>query len=177
MRYDPRRINGTEAVQRITRLGSLLAIIVLVWAPAPSAAQPATGAGMAPEAFAAIMPRAFGGFFRWRSGGGLQTWLIQFEQVKPLGDGSVEATGQGTNIAGQSRTQVDVRAVIDPATLRLEMWESNPRGGDLENYVTDGTYRGRLSEDLRRLEAGWSSEASDNAGDLIMIANDEESRT
>ncbi len=132
---------------------------------------------MTPQALAAVMPRAFGGFFRWRSGGGLQTWLIQFDQVKPLDDGSVEASGQGTNIAGRSRTQVDVRAVIDPATLRLEMWESNPRGGDLENYVIDGKYRGRLSDDLRRLEAGWISDSNDNAGDLIMIANDEESRT
>ena len=107
----------------------------------------------------------------------MQTWLIQFDHVKSLGDGKVEALGQGTNIVGQSRTQVDVRAVIDPATLRFEMWESNPRGGDLDNYVIDGKYQGRLSDDLRRLEAGWISETSDNTGDLIMIANDQESRT
>ncbi len=162
---------------RFTSIGFFVTLLLAVWNPAAAPAEEKARAIMSPEAFAAVMPRAFGGFFRWRSGGGLQTWLIQFNQVKPLGDGTVEASGQGTNIAGQSQTQVDVRAVIDPATLRFEMWESNPTGGDLDNYVIDGKYQGRLSDDLRRLEAGWVSESSDNAGDLIMIANDEESRT
>ncbi len=162
---------------RFLGLGLLLAVLTLPVTTVPVHAQDPANQGMSPPALAAVMPRAFGGFFRWRSGGGLQTWLIQFNQVKLTDDGAVEALGQGTNIAGQSRTEVDVRALIDPATLRFEMWESNPRGGDLENYVTDGTYRGRLSDDLRRLEAGWVSDANDNTGDLIMIANDEESRT
>lgn len=164
-------------IRHFKRIGLFFAILAVVWSSPPAVAEQATEASMSPQALAAIMPRAFGGFFRWRSGGGLQTWLIKFDQVRPLDDGSVEASGTGTNIAGQSRTQVDVRVVIDPTTFRLEMWESNPRGGDLDNYVIDGSYRGRLSEDLRRLEAGWFSESSDNAGDLIMIANDEESRT
>lgn len=164
-------------VPGFARIGFVVALLVAVWNPGAATAQEKARVGMAPEAFAAVMPRAFAGFFRWRSGGSLQKWLIQFNQVKSLGDGNVEALGQGTNIAGQSRTQVDVRAVIDPATLRFEMWESNPVGGDLDNYVIDGKYKGRLSDDLRRLEAGWISESSDNAGDLIMIANDEESRT
>ncbi len=160
-----------------TRFGLLAGLVFLLLAPAPLRAAETGTSGMAPAAFAAVMPRAFGGFFRWRSGGGLQTWLIEFRQVTPTDDGMVEAAGVGTNIAGQSRTQVDVRVLVDPATFRLRMWESNPRGGDLENYVTDGLYEGRLSDDLRRLEARWTSEGSRDAGDLIMIANDEESRT
>ena len=169
------RLNERTIVLRFLGLVLLLTVLVL---PASSAvAQGRTDPGMSPPALAAVMPRAFGGFFRWRSGGGLQTWLIEFNQVKPTADGSVEALGQGTNIAGRSRTEVDVRALIDPDTLRFEMWESNPRGGDLDNYVIDGRYQGRLSDDLRRLEAGWISDVNDSTGDLIMIANDEESRT
>ena len=159
------------------KTGLLAGLVLLLLAAPPLPAAETGGPGMTPGAVAAVMPRAFGGFFRWRSGGGLQTWLIEFRRVAPTDDGMVEAAGIGTNIAGQSRTQVDVRVLVDPATFRMQMWESNPQGGDLENYVTDGVYKGRLSDDLRRLEALWSSESSRDAGDLIMIANDEEERT
>ena len=72
-------------VRRLTRIGLSIALLVAVWSPAAAPAEQRARVGMSPEAFAAVMPRAFAGFFRWRSGGGLQTWLIQFDHVKSLG--------------------------------------------------------------------------------------------
>lgn len=153
--------------------------MVLVLVPIALSITERAAAGSAPSAdtIAVVLPRAFGGLFRWRDAPGLQTVLVRFSRVRVTSDGLVEATGRGTNFTGVRVTTFDVRALIDPDTLGLRMWETNPSGDNIEGYVTDGLYEGRVSEDLRRLEARWRTNGNGDAGDLVLIAEGDESGT
>lgn len=124
------------------------------------------------ERLAAELPRAFAGCFFWRGDETGQEIRYAFENVVPDG-GRVVASGEGINVAGENVHQVHIRALIDPRDLTLEIRESDPErisGG--AGYVTDGAFRGRLSDDLRRVSATWTTNRSGEKGDLILTAAD-----
>lgn len=98
------------------------------------------------------LPRAFAGQFQWRDSIRIYKVTLDFKDVQVLDDGRVEATGSGVYDAYGEINKVNVRAVIDPDDLYLEMWEYDPanKGSELE-----GVYRGDLSDDMQTITAMW----------------------
>ncbi|MDP6584934.1 MAG: hypothetical protein QF535_09775, partial [Anaerolineales bacterium] len=57
---------------------------------------------------------------------------------------------------------------ITPSTLCFEMWEMNPTGS--VDFVTDGSHVGTISNDLKSIQAVWTTKVSGEQGDLKLKA-------
>lgn len=113
------------------------------------------------------MPRSFSGQYQWRNSTGVEKVSITFSDIRPIAGGALEATGTGEyDVSGQI-TRIRVRAVINADTLAIELWESAPTS---ENFTTDGSHRGRLSPDLRTINAVWTTRTTQRQGDLRLMA-------
>ena len=145
------------------------ALILLLTLPAPAAmAQDA-----APErSFVERLPRAWCGSFRWDDDAREQLVTIAFTRVAVLADGKIEADGPGlVRYQDEPASQAipfRIRAVIEPGTRRIEMFESIdvPRA----NYVTDGSHVGALVPDLQSMRLVWTTRSDGRRGALELGA-------
>ena len=151
------------------RVRAALALLLLFALPAVSAAEPPKPGE---PAFDERVPRAWCGVFRWEGDAREQHVTIKFERVVARADGALEAEGPGLvrfedEAPGQA-VRFRIRAVIDPATRRIEMFESidTPRS----DYVTDGSHVGTLSDDLQSFSAAWTTRSTGMRGALRMNA-------
>lgn len=105
-----------------------------------------------PDTLVKQLPRSYSGEFQWRDSVRKYKVTIEFTEVKLDDTGRVEATGKGVYDAYGEISNVNIRAVIDPDDLFLEIWEYDPaaQGKELE-----GVYRGSLSADLKAIDATW----------------------
>ena len=76
--------------------------------------------------------------------------------------GHVIAVGVLEYITTQGNTKIDIRFQITPNTLRFEMWDMN--------FITEGSYVGTISEDLKTINAVWTTTSSGQQGELFLRA-------
>jgi len=145
------------------------ALILLLALPATVA----TAQEAAPErAFVERLPRAWCGSFRWEDDVREQLVTIAFTRVVVLPDGKIEADGPGLvryqDEPASEAIPFRIRAVIEPATRRIEMFEAIdvPRPG----YVTDGSHVGELVPDLQSMRLVWTTRSTGKRGDLELGA-------
>ena len=134
------------------------------------AVSPPVLAAPPPDAFEIALPRSWVGQFHWRGGppGLPQHYAIEFTCIEQRADGRIEATGPAEVRAG-SVNKLEVRAIFDPATRAVEMFERRtPATGP--GFTTDGIHRGALDADLRRMHLVWKQNGSGAQGDLVLLA-------
>ncbi len=141
---------------------------VLVFVLIAAASLPA-GATPPQDALENVLPRVWSGTFHWRGSPGLpQHYAIEFTCIEKRADGMIEATGPAEVRTG-AINRIDVRAIIDPATRGVEMFEIlTPATGP--GFTTDGSHRGALDGDLRRMRLEWTQNGSGAKGDLVLAA-------
>ncbi len=148
------------------RLLALSAMLLLVL---PAAAEtPRQG----DAAFAERLPRAWCGVFRWDGDPREQHVTVKFARFATRADGTVEAEGPGL-VRYEDETPAQavsfrMRAVIDPMTRRIEMFESiaAPRA----DYVTSGSHLGTLAPDLQSMNTVWTTRGTGRRGTMRMNA-------
>lgn len=111
------------------------------------------------------LPTHFCGSYIWHGYPDIQDVSISLTEAKTLPDGKIEARGNGIFALGDRLTRVRIRAVFNPADRRLEMWEAEPEPAR-PDYVTDGSYVGKLSDDSKRYEALWTTRGTQQTGTL-----------
>ncbi len=80
--------------------------------------------------------------------------------------GHVIAVGVGEYITTQRNTKFDIRFQISPNNLRFEMWETTSETG----YISEGSHVGTISEDLKTINAVWTTTSSGEQGELFLRA-------
>jgi hypothetical protein len=138
----------------------LIQIVTLYFSQAVHAADAAT--------LVRQLPRSYAGQFQWRRGAGIHKVTIKFTDVRVLDTGLVEATGTSVYDVYGEIHNVNVRAVISPGDLFLEMWEYEKASDDLE---VEGLYRGDLSADMQTITALWTNFSDKRRGNLRLVAN------
>mgnify|MGYP001242791260 CR=1 FL=1 len=135
-----------------------------------AAASPPAGATPPHDALETALPRVWSGNFHWRGGpAGLpQHYAIEFTCIEKRADGKIEATGPAEVRTGQVN-RIDVRAIIDPVSRAVEMFEIMTPATGL-GFTTDGAHRGALDADLRRMRLEWTQNGSGAKGDLVLTA-------
>jgi len=81
--------------------------------------------------------------------------------------GHVIAVGVGEYITTQRNTKIDIRFQISPNNLRFEMWETNL---GITDWITEGSHVGTISEDLKTINAVWTTTSSGEQGELFLRA-------
>ena len=117
--------------------------------------------------FVERLPRAWCGVFRWDGGGGAQHVTIQFNRVETRADGKIEATGPGL-VRTDRTVPFLIRAVIDPATRAIELFESLE--APVPGYVTDGSHVGALEPDLQAMRVVWTTRGTGQRGAMELNA-------
>lgn len=133
---------------------------------APAQADPAA-VSKSPGAIVTSLPRAFYGLFMWRMGGAGQAVEIKIIDVADSGAGIITANGVGAYTSETGVTTVRFAISISADTLQVRIREYQPSGSD--EFITGGQHIGRISADLRRVDAEWTTEADGSKGDLILI--------
>jgi hypothetical protein len=149
---------------RLRRQGFAIVVMALL---AMIAAYSARGEAPDAESMIADLPRAFVGDFRWDDSRTIQNVAIRFNAVRRFDADHLEATGCGVYETEGRTTAIDVRMQVTLPGLAVEIWEAAP---DKPDFVTDGSHRGSLSGDLRRIEALWTSTATGQQGRLHLQA-------
>jgi hypothetical protein len=106
------------------------------------------------EALIDKLPRGFVGEFVWDGDNTVQNVVMRFDRVQPLNGESAEATGCGAYEVNRRVTKIKVRMLVNWSDLHVQILEQSPEGND--SFTTDGSHRGKLSDDLQKIEARWS---------------------
>ena len=120
-----------------------------------------------PDTLVRQLPRSFAGEFQWRDSVRVYKVAIKFTDVRLLDTGRVEAVGTGVYDAYGEISKVNIRAVIDPDDLFLEIWEHDVAS---EGTEEEGLYRGDLSADMQSITAMWRSFTDKSRGYLKLTA-------
>ena len=117
-----------------------------------------------------LMPLAYSGTFSWRSSQQEPPQQVNFifDELALLKGGRWELAGRGLYRVGAKMTSIMVRAELNPAAGTIEIWEKDP---DQLEFVTDGSHRGRISRDYKRIKAVWTSKNTGEKGDLKLKAD------
>lgn len=75
--------------------------------------------------------------------------------------GVLEYTYITTQDTTQGNSKIDIRFQITPNTLRFEMWNMN--------FITKGSYIGTISEDLKTINAVWTTTISGRQGHVLFL--------
>ncbi len=155
------------------RPARILSALLLLILPSLAAAE-APRSGERP--FAERLPRAWCGVFRWDGDAREQHVTIRFGRFASRADGAIEAEGPGLvryeDEAPEQGVRFRMRAVIDPATRRIEMFEriDVPRS----DYVTDGSHLGTLAPDLQSMSTVWTTRGTGRRGSMRLNARPDE---
>ncbi|MHC2254465.1 hypothetical protein ACVILK_004157 [Bradyrhizobium embrapense] len=115
------------------------------------------------------LPRAYIGEFLWDGDSTVQNVVIAIDKVQALNEQNAEARGCGSYEAGRHMTKIDVQMFIRLSDLEVEIFERSPDGDAA--FETDGSHRGKLSEDFQQIDAQWTSTASGKHGQLHLRAS------
>ena len=122
-----------------------------------------------PSTFETSLPKIYAGEFRWYGDSIVQKVEIRINLTKRLDDSQrIEAIGCGRYDVSGRVTNIGIRMVIDPKTLEIEIWEFDPRGPAF--FTTDGSHKGKLIEDLQRIDAEWTTRSNGQKGRLQLQA-------
>lgn len=139
----------------------LIAIAMQAWAASAAALE-------AEYVRANLSGKTFEGTFRWDGNPDVQKVSIRLNEVTIDSSGAVAALGKGRYDDAAGSTSIDVKWLIDPQTMRFEMWELNPQGST--SFVTDGSHVGAISSDLKSINARWMTRSSGQRGVLSLTA-------
>jgi hypothetical protein len=129
----------------------------------------AGGAATEPSTFETTLPKIFAGEFRWYGDPIAHKVEIMINLTKRQDDSQrIEAVGCGRYDASGRVTNIGVRMVIDPRALDIEIWEFDPRGR--ASFTTDGSHKGKLVDDLRGIDAEWTTRSTGKKGRLLLRA-------
>jgi hypothetical protein len=112
------------------------------------------------------LPKSYSGEFEWRRSVRKYQVTINFNRVRELPTGQVEARGTAVYNEYGTISRVSLRAVIYPETLYFEMYENEQRSTELA-----GLYQGDLSADLQTMTARWANFLDKRRGVLNVTAN------
>ncbi|GKQ51453.1 hypothetical protein [Bradyrhizobium sp. Ce-3] len=149
-----------ELTGRISRLGVMIVAAVVVLISAVRAADITE--------LTEKLPRAYIGEFLWDGDNTVQNVVITFDKVTALNEQNAEARGCGSYEVGRRVTKIDVRMFIRLSDLEVEIFERSPDGNGA--FETEGSHRGKLSEDLQQIDAQWTTTASGKHGQLHLRA-------
>ncbi|MBR0894289.1 hypothetical protein JQ616_04945 [Bradyrhizobium tropiciagri] len=114
------------------------------------------------------LPRAYIGEFLWDGDTTVQNVVITFDKVKALNEQNAEARGCGSYEAGRVVTKIGVEMFIRLSDLEVEIFERSPDGNG--TFETEGSHRGKLSDDLQQIDAQWTTTANGKHGQLHLRA-------
>ncbi len=114
------------------------------------------------------LPRAYIGEFLWDGDTTVQNVVITFDKVQALNEQNAEAFGCGSYEAGRQVTKIGVRMFIRLSDHEVEIFERSP--DDNGAFETDGSHRGKLSDDLQQIDAQWTTTSSGKHGQLHLRA-------
>ena len=115
------------------------------------------------------LPQSYSGSFQWHGNQSMQYVTISINNILTDLEDNVIAEGNGFYEAkGYDNTAINIKIKITPSTLRFEMWEMNPTGSG--DYETDGSHVGTISNDLKSIQAVWTTKGSGEQGDLKLKA-------
>lgn len=162
-------------IRRSFIAGAILLAFACVFGGGPNgAAYAQTIAPAEPTAIVAGMPRSFYGLFLWRKDGTTaQAVEVKILQVRPNDAGFVTAQGIATYTDADGPAKVRMAITIEAKSLKVSIREFQPQGSD--TMVTDGKHVGRISRDLRRISAMWTTRSDGARGDLMLIGVKKES--
>lgn len=146
------------------RVFRILLLLLAIAAPPAAAAPPH-------EAFEKTLPRVWSGKFQWRGSQGFQHYTITFTCIEKRTDGRIEVSGPAEVLTGGA-TRIEVRAIIDPASRSVEMFEILTPV-TVPGFTTDGSHRGALDAGLKRMRLEWTQNGTGAKGDLELTARDE----
>lgn len=149
-----------------------LAVAVVALAPAYFPTAPAAAERVwQPAMLAVSLPKFFVGCFFWDGEKKGQEVRYVFQSVRQVRGDRVIATGEGLTSTEKSAFHIQIRISIDPGTMGLDIWESEARKVvGRGKYVTDGSFAGRLSGDLSRINATWKTKKTGERGELNLVA-------
>jgi hypothetical protein len=113
------------------------------------------------------LPINFAGYYQWRGSNKKQNVKIEFKKIYLSAGNKIEIIGSGT-YQGSRLVKINIRAVLDPETLEIELWERDPSD---PKFITNGSHRGRLTQNLQKIEAVWTSQSTNKKGDLVLEAS------
>ena len=114
------------------------------------------------------LPRAYIGEFLWDGDTTVQNVVVTLDKVNALNEQNAEARGCGSYEVGRHVTKIGVRMFIRLSDLEVEIFEQSPDDGGA--FETDGSHRGKLSDDLQQIDAQWTTTASGKHGQLHLSA-------
>lgn len=114
------------------------------------------------------LPRAYSGVFRWHGDSADQSVSIAIDEVFFNAEKHIIAKGTGKYLTMFRETDIEIKFVITPETLRFEMWERSPEG--ISDFVTDGSHVGAISKDLKTITAVWTTRETGQQGNLKLEA-------
>ncbi|HEY6873241.1 MAG TPA: hypothetical protein VI298_10995 [Geobacteraceae bacterium] len=102
------------------------------------------------------LPGAYTGTYQWENSDDIYDVSITFSGVKKIDNGAVEITGRENFVNRNDRNKIfdsNIRAVIHPQTLTIEIEEIYDKKDDFTPMV----YKGTLSSDLTKMNVYWIS--------------------
>lgn len=144
----------------LSRFGTTIAVASLLFASAVRAADI--------DDLIRNMPRGFLGEFSWEGDRLVQNVVIAFESVRALNGQNAEALGCGSYEVGRNVTKIKVRMFVRWPDLNVEIFELAPEGNS--SFETDGSHRGRLSQDFQRIDTEWTTTSSGQRGAMNLRA-------
>ncbi|MCC8977683.1 hypothetical protein [Bradyrhizobium acaciae] len=114
------------------------------------------------------LPHAYIGEFLWDDDNTVQNVVITFDKVQALNEQNAEARGCGSYEVGRSVTKIGVQMFIRLSDLEVEIFERSPDGNGA--FETEGSHRGKLSDDLQQIDAQWTTTADGRHGQLHLRA-------
>ena len=115
------------------------------------------------------VPAAYIGTFKWDNTNEIHQVVFVWEGQS--GSKKGEITLQGKGIYGAIKKEhVNLKAIIDPSTYKIEIWESVDAEGE---FLESGSHVGNISPDLKVIETIWTT--SGTLGYLQLIRKESHS--
>jgi len=134
-----------------------------------------TGSGSALDAAEVerLLPHSYSGEFAWIGDKITQRVQIKFNLVRRLDDSHVEVIGCGRYEVQNRVTDIGIHMRIGTPGLQVEIKEFSPSGTGAPAFVTSGSHKGRLTEDLQMIDAEWVTRSTGRKGLLRLTAGGE----
>jgi len=103
----------------------------------------------------------------------VQQVQIRINLVRRLDTSHIEAIGCGRYQVAGRVTDIGVHIRIGAPGLDIEIKEFSPSGTGAPVFVTDGSHKGRLTDDLQTIETEWVTISNGQRGRLNLTAGGE----
>ena len=122
------------------------------------------------DKFIQSLPRNYSGYFQWNDSNEKDEVFINFKHFNKLSPNAIEVLGEGqyeNRDNWDTPNKIKIRGIINPASLEIELWESNPVRVD---WIINGSHRGHLSSNFQFISATWTTNTTGDMGHLKLTA-------